>query len=98
MSARIEAERPRPLGLGSREPVRLAGRALKTIFTAFKTGTLSDRNKKGYQASPPSGVATTPWTPSVKRGVDPDNPEGRVSARQANAKDRPKADLSCMPG
>jgi len=46
MSARIEAERPRPLGLGSREPVRLAGRALKTVFTAFKTGTLSDRNKR----------------------------------------------------
>jgi hypothetical protein len=45
MSARIEAEGPRPLGLGSREPVRLAGRALKTVFTAFKTGTLSDRNK-----------------------------------------------------
>jgi len=46
MSARIEAERPRPLGLGSREPVRLAGRALKTVFTAFNTGTLSDRNKR----------------------------------------------------
>ena len=37
MSARIEAERPRPLVLGPREPVRLGGRALKTIFAAFKT-------------------------------------------------------------
>jgi len=71
MSARIEAERPRPLGLGSREPVRLAGRALKTVFTAFKNGNALGPEQKGYQASPPSGVATTPWTPSVKRGVDP---------------------------
>ncbi len=89
MSARIEAERPRPLGLGSREPVRLAGRALKTVFTAFKTGTLSDRNKRDIKP-PPSGIATTAWTPSVNRGVDPDNPEGRVSAGEPTRKIAPK--------
>ena len=51
MSARIEAERPRPLGLGSREPVRLAGRALKTVFTAFKNGNALGPEQKGYQVA-----------------------------------------------
>src|SRR5260370_362968 len=80
MSARIEAERPRPLGLGSREPIRLAGRALKTVFTAFKTGTLSDRNKRDIkhrrrQAWPlrlglhPLNAASTPTI--LKGGLQP---------------------------